>query len=60
MQDKDEYLKKLAVEYIVLGKECEAEHMPEAAIRNYEKALALCPDAQEAQRRIKKLKKKQK
>ncbi len=60
MQEKDEYLKKLAVEYIVLGKECEAEHMPEAAIRNYEKALALCPDAQEAQRRIKKLKKKQK
>jgi hypothetical protein len=31
--------------------------MPEAAIRNYEKALELYPDAMEAKRRIKKLKK---
>ncbi|MBQ9231883.1 MAG: AAA family ATPase [Prevotella sp.] len=55
---REETLKRLAVEYVILGKECEREHMPEAAIRNYEKALELYPDAMEAQRRIKKLKKK--
>jgi hypothetical protein len=39
----------------MLGKECEHEHMLDAAIRNYQKALDLYPDAFEAQRRIKKL-----
>ena len=52
-----QYLKQLAVEYLVMGKECEHEGMREAAIRNYEKALQLCPDLPEALRRIKKLKK---
>lgn len=56
MRQKEETLKRLAVEYVILGKECEKEHMPEAAIRNYEKALELYPDATEAKRRIKKLK----
>ena len=56
MKQKEETLKRLAVEYVILGKECEKEHMPEAAIRNYEKALELYPDATEAKRRIKKLK----
>lgn len=56
MRQKEETLKRLAVEYVILGKECEKEHMPEAAIRNYEKALELYPDAIEAKRRIKKLK----
>ena len=55
---RDEYLKELAIEYLVMGKECEAEKMNEAAIRNYEKALRLCPDLPEAKRRMKKLKKK--
>ena len=50
-----EQLKKLAVEYLVMGKECEHEHMREAARRNYEKALQLCPDLPEAARRLKKL-----
>jgi len=54
---KEEMLKRLAAEYVLMGKECEHEHMPEAAIRNYEKALELYPDAAEARRRIKKLKK---
>ena len=54
---RDQYLKQLAVEYLVMGKECEHEGMSEAAIRNYEKALQLCPDLPEALRRIKKLKK---
>ena len=58
MRQKEETLKRLAVEYVILGKECEKEHMNEAAIRNYEKALELYPDALDAKRRIKKLKKK--
>lgn len=57
IQQRKEMLKRLAAEYVLLGKECEQENMPEAAIRNYEKALSLYPDAYEAQRRIKKLRK---
>ena len=53
---REETLKRFAVEYVMLGKECEREHMTEAAIRNYEKALELYPDATEAKRRIKRLK----
>ena len=55
LAERDEYLRKLAVEYLVMGKECESEGMPEAAMRNYEKALALAPDLPEAKRRMKKL-----
>ena len=54
---KQELLKRLAAEYTILGRECEHEHMPEAAIRNYEKALELYPDAGDAKRRLKKLQK---
>ena len=57
---KQELLKRLAAEYTILGRECEHEHMPEAAIRNYEKALELYPDAGDAQRRLKKLQSKRK
>ena len=60
LQSKQELLKRLAAEYTILGRECEHEHMPEAAIRNYEKALELYPDAGDAQRRLKKLKSKRK
>ena len=52
---REALLKRLAVEYTLLGKECEQEQMNEAAIRNYEKALELCPDHPEALRRLKKL-----
>lgn len=55
---KDKYLKKLAVEYLLLGKECEKEKMADAAIANYQKALELNPTYPEAKRRIKKLQKK--
>ena len=55
---KDKYLKKLAVEYLLLGKECEKEKMADAAIANYQKALELYPTYSEAKRRIKKLQKK--
>ena len=51
-------LKRLAAEYTIMGRECEHEHMTDAAIRNYEKALELYPDAGDARRRLKKLQKK--
>lgn len=57
LDKRDRYLKRLAVEYVVMGKECEHEGMREAAVRNYEKALQLCPHLPEAKRRLKKLKK---
>jgi tetratricopeptide (TPR) repeat protein len=56
-KERDEKLKQLAAEYTLLGKECEQEQMTDAAIRNYEKALELCPDATEPKHRLKKLKK---
>ncbi|MBR1548995.1 MAG: AAA family ATPase [Prevotella sp.] len=57
---REQLLKRLAVEYTLLGKECEQEQMTEAAIRNYEKALELCPDIPDAKRRLAKLRKKNK
>lgn len=53
---KDEYLKRLAVEYVIMAKDCEHEGMRKAALRNYEKALELCPDLPEAKRKVEKLK----
>lgn len=52
---REHFLKKLAVEYLVMGKECEHEGMRDAAIRNYQKAVSLFPDFPEAQRRLKSL-----
>ena len=52
---KNELLKRLAAEYTILGRECEHDHMTDAAIRNYQKALELYPDANDAKRRVKKL-----
>jgi len=52
-----EKLQRLSAEYTLMGKECEREHMNEAAIRNYEKALEVYPDATDARKRLKKLKK---
>ncbi|WP_315291800.1 AAA family ATPase [Hoylesella loescheii] len=54
---RSEQLKRLATEYTLLGKESEKEGMPQAAIRNYEKALELWPELPEAKRKLKKLKK---
>lgn len=54
-QQKEKFLKKLATEFTLLGKECEKEDMTSAAIKNYEKALELYPDHPEAKRRLKKL-----
>ena len=58
LDTKNELLKRLAAEYTIMGRECEHEHMTDAAIRNYEKALELYPDAGDARRRLKKLQKK--
>ena len=41
----------------MLGKDCEREGMPKAAIANYKKALELYPTHPEAKRRLKKLEK---
>ena len=58
IHQKNELLKRLAAEYTILGRECEHKHMTDAAIRNYEKALELYPDANDARRRLKKLQQK--
>lgn len=58
IQKRDNYLKRLAAEYTIMGKECEQENMTEAAIANYSKALELYPDALDAKRKLDKLKKK--
>lgn len=53
-----EALMKFSTEYVVMAKESESEGMKDAAIRNYEKALTLCPDNLVAKRRLNKLLKK--
>lgn len=58
MKRQRDFLKKLSVEYVLLGKECEREHMNDAAAANYRKALELCPDHPEAARRLKKIEKR--
>lgn len=56
-QRREKLLKQLATEYTLLGKESEKEGIIGAAIRNYEKALELCPAIPEAKRGLKKLRK---
>jgi hypothetical protein len=57
LKRREKLIRSLAVEYNMMGKECEEEGMTDAAMRNYEKALALCPDYLEPGKRLKKLKK---
>ena len=52
--EKEKALVKYAREYINMGDEC-LKDMKEAALRNYEKAVALCPKFKEAWKKIKKL-----
>ena len=54
---KEEFLKKLSVEYVSLAKDCEKEGFHDAAIANYKKALQLCPDNVMVKRRLNRLKK---
>ncbi len=58
IESQTELLKRMAAEYTILGRECEHEHMTDAAIRNYQKALEIYPDAGDARRRLDKLLKK--
>ena len=53
---QEKFLKRLATEYVIMGKECEKEGMKEAAMTNYTKALTLYPSHPEAKRRLKHLK----
>ena len=53
---QEKFLKRLATEYVIMGKECEKEGMKEAAVTNYRKALTLYPSHPEAKRRLKHLK----
>lgn len=55
LDERQQLLKRLAAEYTLMGRECEHEKMYDAARRNYEKALELYPEANDAQRRLKKL-----
>ncbi|MBD9145255.1 MAG: hypothetical protein EGP81_06845 [Bacteroides clarus] len=55
--EKEKSLVKYAREYIIMGDECLKLDMKEAAMKNYEKAVALCPKFKEAWKKIKKLEK---
>lgn len=55
-EERGIFLMELATEYVIMGKECEREQMPTAAISNYEKALRLYPDHPDAKRQLEKLK----
>ena len=57
-KETKEFLKHLAAEYVIMGKECEHEGITEAAIRNYEKALKLYPEYPHIAEKLKKLKKR--
>lgn len=53
--EKEKALVKYAREYVSMGDECLRHDMKEAALRNYEKAVALCPQLKEAWKKIQKL-----
>ena len=53
--EKEKALVKYAREYITMGDECLKHNMKEAAMKNYEKAVTLCPKFKEAWKKIKKL-----
>ncbi|MDO4163805.1 MAG: AAA family ATPase [Bacteroides sp.] len=55
--EKEKNLVKYAREYIIMGDECLKLDMKDAAMKNYEKAVALCPKFKEAWKKIKKLEK---
>ena len=51
-----EKLMRMAAEYTLLGKECEHENMYDAAIRNYQKAIDIWPEAKEPRKLLAKAK----
>lgn len=54
--EREQALQRFAREYIQMGDECLRLDMQEAALKNYDKAIALCPTLKEAWKKIKKLK----
>ncbi len=55
--DKEKALLRYAREYVQMGDDCLKHNMPEAALRNYDKAVTLCPGYKEAWKKIKKVEK---
>lgn len=55
IKKRDKFLMKLAAEYVLMAKECEAANMKEAAIKNYQKAIELYPSLSEAKKKMNKL-----
>lgn len=55
--EKEKAMVRYAREYIQMGDECLEHGMKEAAIKNYNKAVTLCPKFKEAWKKIKKLEK---
>ena len=56
-KDKNKALMRYAKEYVVMGDECLKHGMKEAALRNYDKAVTLCPTYKEAWKKIRKTEK---
>ena len=56
-KEKEKALVRYAREYITMGDECLKHDMKEAAMKNYNKAVTLCPKFKEAWTKIKKLEK---
>lgn len=59
-REREEALRRYAREYVTMGDECIKAKMPDAAMRNYNKAITLCPTLKEAWKKIKKLEKEMK
>ncbi|MBQ8502375.1 MAG: AAA family ATPase [Bacteroides sp.] len=57
-KEKEKALVRYAREYITMGDECLKHDMKEAAMKNYNKAVTLCPKFKEAWTKIKKLEKR--
>lgn len=55
--EKEKAMVRYAREYIQMGDECLEHGMKEAAMKNYNKAVTLCPKFKEAWKKIKKLEK---
>ena len=55
--EKEKTLEQFAREYVLLGDQCLEEHMLDAALKNYDKAIRLCPSLKSAWERIKKAEK---
>lgn len=56
IQEQHRTLATLAAEYAAMGKECENEDLPSAAIANYEKSLSIFPENPVVRKRLKRLK----